>query len=136
MRRTGRQQPAGTVRIPWENVETADWDREAERIRVAEVGEFGQARPTHEFAVEEPSRLLQLIRERVTASVLLQRRVAVRGTQGLTVVARRSPHRHGEIVWACEYDPGLDPDDPVVRLAAEQGLRAAADEVGAGPAPI
>ena len=36
---------AASVRLPWEQVETADWDRDEERLRVAEVGEFG--RPAH-----------------------------------------------------------------------------------------
>jgi hypothetical protein len=124
------------TRIPWEQVETADWDRDEERLRVAEVGEFGQVRPVHEFGITEPGRLLQLVRERVTASVLLQRRVVVQGRRGLWVVARRSPHRDGEISWAYEYDVGVDPDDPVVRLAAERGLRDAAEEVGAAVDPI
>jgi hypothetical protein len=129
--------PSGSVlRIRWQDVETADWDREEERLRVSEVGEFGQVRPVHEFSLADPGRLLPMVRERVTASVLLQRRVPVTGSTGLTVVARRSPQGDGGISWALEYDVGVDPDDPVVRLAAEQGLRDAADEVGAAPDPI
>ena len=127
-------EPAET--LPWEGIETADWDRERERLRVTEVGEFGRIRPVHLFTLADPGRLLPMIRERVTASVLLQRRVQVTGTAGLMVVARRAPHGDGDITWACEYDEGVDPDDPVVRLAAEEGLRAAADEVGSGPDPI
>ena len=80
-RRAGRAPrsttPAG--RLPWEQVETADWDRDEDRLRVAEVGEFGQPRPVaraHRLA--GPGWLLQLIRERVTASVLLQRRARCR----------------------------------------------------------
>ena len=112
--------------MPWERVETADWDREEERLRVAEVGEFGQARPVHTFTVAEPRRLLQLVRERVMASVVLQRRVVVSGRQGVLVVARRAPRGNGEITWACEYDEGVDPDDPD---------RAAGRRRGAGSRP-
>jgi hypothetical protein len=121
--------PVETIR--WEQVETADWNRDEERFRIAEVGEFGQPRPVHEFTLSNPGRLLQLIRERVTASVLLQRRVELPGSRsGLTVVARRSPHRDGEISWAVEYDVGVDPADPAVVEVATAGLRAAQDEVG------
>ena len=67
-------------RIAWEQVETADWNREEERLVVSEVGEFGQVRPVHELAITDPGRLLQMIRERVTASVLLQRRVTLPGS--------------------------------------------------------
>ena len=118
------------TRLPWEGVETADWDSDAAQLRVAEVGEYGEVRPVHVFSVKEPGMLLQLIRERVTASVVLQRRVELTDTKGLTVIARRPPRRDGEITWAYELDPGVDPADPDVFEAAEQGLRAAADEVG------
>lgn len=124
--------PAGepATRIPWERVETADWDRDEERLRVARVAEFGQVRPVHEYTVAEPGLLLAMIRERVTASVLLQRRVLVSGRRGLMVIARRPPRGRGEITWAYEFDVGIDPADPVVREAAARGLRAAQDELG------
>ncbi len=118
-------------RIAWEQVETADWDRDEERLRVAEVGEFGRPRTVHEVRIADPGRLLQLVRERVTASVLLQRRISLPGSRkGLMVVARRSPHRGGEISWAVEYDVGVDPADPAVEQAAEAALRGAREEVG------
>ena len=126
----------GTVRIPWEQVETADWDRDEELLRVAEVGEFGVERPVHVFTLSDPVRLLQMIRERVTASVVLQRRVVVSGRRGLSVVGRRAPRGDGEISWAYEFDRGVDPSDPAVRAAAEEGLRAAQAEVGSEGQPI
>lgn len=125
-----------TTRIPWQQVETADWDREQERLRVAEVGEFGRPRPVHEFRAEDPSRLLQLVRERVTASVLMQRRVTVSGRKGFFVVARRAPDGSGEISWSYRFDPGVEPDDPGVRDAAERALATAAEELGSAAGPI
>jgi hypothetical protein len=82
--------------------------------------------------MEEPARLLQLVRERVTASILLQRRVRVRDRQAITVIGRRSPEG-GEVRWMHAYDPGLDPDDPEVRSAADAALAAAMAEVGESP---
>lgn len=122
--------PEPVVRIPWQLVERADWDRDAERLRVLEVGQFGAVRPSYDFEIEDPGLLLQLIRERVTASVVLQRRVLVNGKRGLFVVARRPPRGSGEITWAYEFDESVDPADPVVMAAAERGLRAAAEELG------
>jgi len=124
----GAEGPA--VRIPWEQVERADWDRDEERLVVVEVGQFGRERPQHRFHVSDPGVLLELLRERVTASVVLQRRVRTHGKRGLIVVARRSPTRQGEVTWAYEFDPGVDPDDPAVRAAAEEGLREARAEIG------
>lgn len=123
----------GAVRtIPWERVETADWDRDESRLRVSEVADFGRPRPVHVLTVAEPGALLPMVRERVTASVLLQRRVVVSGKRGLTVIARRPPRGPGEITWAVDFDTGVDPADPLVALAAEEGLRAAQEELGSG----
>jgi hypothetical protein len=117
-------------RIPWERVERADWDRDEERFVVLEVGEFGRVRPLHEFGVAEPGLLLELVRERVTASVVLQRRVNTEGKKGLLVIGRRSPVGDGTISWAYEFDAGVDPEDPAVMAAAEAGLRAAQADLG------
>lgn len=121
---------AETLRIPWEEVEAADWDAETSTLRVTEVGSWGEERPEHVFTLPEPGRLLELVRERVTASIVLQRHVAIRGRKGLRVVARRPPYGDREISWIYEYDEGVDPDDPAVRQAAEEALAAARDEVG------
>lgn len=118
--------------IPWQQVEAADWSRDDDRLRVSEVGEFGQERPSYEFTLTDPGKLLAVIRERVTASVVLQRHVELAGGAGLFVVARRAPTGGDEITWSYEYDAGVDPDDPQVRIAAQRGLRAAAEELGLG----
>ncbi|MFB9314994.1 hypothetical protein [Nocardioides plantarum] len=117
-------------RVPWEQVEAADWDRDTAVLRLSEVGAWGAERPEHLYDVAEPGRLVQLIRERVTASVVYQRHVPLDGRRGLRVIARRAPGVAGSLTWIYEYDEGVDPDDPVVRLAAARALTAARDEVG------
>jgi hypothetical protein len=118
------------VRLGWQDVEAADWDRDTEEFRVAEVGSWGEPRVEHRFAISEPRRLLELVRERVTASVLLVRHVPLEGRRGVRVIARRDPAGDRALRWIYEYDAGIDPDDPTVRLAAEMALAAAQDEVG------
>ena len=120
-------------RLAWEDVAHADWDREQDRLRVVELAEFGVAPVVHELAIEDPGLVLDLVRERVTASVLLTRRVPVEPRRGLTVVARRAPGGRDPVTWSYELDSGLDPDDPLVRAAAEQGLRSAREELGLDP---
>ena len=120
----------GGTRLAWEAVEAADWDRETEVFRVVEVGTWGEVRGEHRFVIGEPRRLLELVRERVTASVLLVRHVPIEGRRGLRVIARRSPTGDRGVRWLYEYDAGIDPGDPVVRLAAENALADARSEVG------
>jgi hypothetical protein len=119
-----------TRRVPWEQVEAADWDRDTDTFRLSEVGTWGAPRPVHTATLEEPGRLLELVRERVTASVVLQRHVAVAGRRGLRVIARRAPAGSGRIQWVYEYDEGVDPDAPAVREAARSALEAMQRDVG------
>jgi len=123
-------------RVPWEQVQTADWDRDEGRLRVSEVGAWGRPRPQHtltipDTAAKDADRLLQLLRERVTASVLLSRHVPVTGRRGVRIIARRAPSGRSDVQWLYEYDEGVDPEDPFVRAAAETALAAAQADVGA-----
>ena len=111
-------------------MEAADWDRDTSRLRVSEVGTWGEERVEHSLIIEEPGQLLELVRERVTASVVLQRHVPLAGRRGLRVIARRAPRGDRPLTWLYEYDEGIDPADPSVRAAAEAALAAARDEVG------
>lgn len=120
----------GDLRIPWETVEKADWDADTSTLTVTEVGAWGQQRPVHRVELAESGRLLQLIRERVTASVVLQRHVPVHGRKGFFIVARRAFGADAEIAWFYEYEEGIDPADPGVRRKAEAALTEAQQDVG------
>lgn len=126
------RQPSGApreLRLPWEQVDAAGWDEPTSTLRVSLVGGVpGEA--SHAYRLEEARALLELLRERVTASVVLQRHVLVPGHGGVTVVARRAPSGAVDVVWSVRHDDGTDPSDPVVRDAVEQALADAKDEVG------
>lgn len=117
---------------PWEQVLRADWDEESRLLDVVPVGDYGRPVERGSFVLERSAPvadLLTLIRERVSASVVLQRAVAVTGKRGFRLFARRPP-RGGAISWAFELDPGVDPDDPVVRRAMDDALAEAQTSVG------
>ena len=122
----------GEEQLPWEQVEAADWDRDVDLLRISEVDTWGEQRVEHAFSFDDPRRLLQLVRERVTASVVLQRHVPVDGRRGLRVIARRAPSGDRPVAWFYEYDEGVDPSDPAVRDAAKDALRVAREELGQG----
>lgn len=119
-----------TACLPWETVQAADWDKDTNTVRVTEVGEYGRPRAAYQFVLDNPALLLQLIRERVTASVVLQQGHLVSGKRGFKVIGRRSPTGVGPISWMFEFDAGIDPDDPLVALAAEDALARARADVG------
>lgn len=121
--------PDGT-RLPWHEVETADWDRETGALVVRGVGRYGQPRPEHHLVLSDPGRVLELLRERVTASIVLTRHVLVDGPFGVKVIGRRESSGAREVEWFVEYDAGLDPADPMVEIAVAEALAATRAEVG------
>lgn len=119
-----------TRRVPWEQVEAVHWDRDTDTFRLSEVGSWGERRPVHTATIDDPGRLLELVHERVTASVVLQRHVPVSGRRGVRVIARRAPSGPGAIQWVYEYDEGVDPDDATVRRVAREALDVMRRDVG------
>ncbi len=118
------------VRLAWEVVEHAEWEQDSGALLVTETADFGERRQQHRADFDDASRLLQLIRERVTASVVLTRFVPVEGRAGMTLVGRRAPGSDGEVEWSFVLGAGLDPDDPRLREIAQQALAEAERELG------
>jgi hypothetical protein len=120
---------AGFRRIGWEQVERADWQRDTSTLAVVEVSPWGEPEPRTDIEVDDPGLLLELLRERVTKSVVVTMFAPVRGRAGLSVVGRRPPAGNGPIVWSYLLAAGLDPSDPDVIEVAERTLREAEREL-------
>ncbi len=118
------------VRLPWEEIATAEWDTDESELHVVEVGSYGEVRGEHRLALVDADRLLTLVRERVTASMVVQRHVTVRGRLGVRILGRRAPSGRGPISWFVEYDAGLDPDDVAVSAVVDDALALARGDVG------
>lgn len=119
----------GYRRLGWEEIERAEWLGDEERLALVEAADWGEAERRHEIEVAEPGELVDLLRERVTRSVLTTAYAKVRGRAGISVVARRSPVGDGPVQWSYVLADGLDPDDPDVTAVAERLQRVAAAEL-------
>ncbi len=117
-------------RVPWEAVAKADWDTDEETLRVVETAPWGEEQPVHVRRLADAERLLDLVRERVTASIVVQRHATVVQRLGVRVVGRRAPGSSDPIAWYVDYDDGLDPADPVVRTLVGEVLASAQADVG------
>lgn len=117
-------------RVPWASIDRADWNDADQELRITELAGFGQPMPRSVGRLRGADRLLQLVRERVTASVVAVRAVPLRGRLGVRVVARRDPDRSGELTWSAVLDSGLDATDPAVIDAAQEALERVRSEVG------
>lgn len=119
----------GWLRIPWERIDRARYDDDSDLLQVVEVADLGEPEPTHSLSLRQPRRLLDLVRDRVTASILISRHVPVQGSRGIKVIARRSPVG-GPVEWSFLLATGLDPDAPEVRAAFAAGQADAESELG------
>jgi len=119
----------GYRRLGWEQVERADWQRETERLAIVEVTDREAPPTTTVVRIDEPGHLLELLRERVTKSIVCSVYSRVRGSAGLSIVGRRSPSGDGPVTWAYVLSPSLDPRDPVVVRVAEATLDQARREL-------
>lgn len=131
--RSGATGPDGdgghATRLPWERIERADWHRDTRRLAVVEVAEPNEPERRHEMVLTDATRLLALLRERVTKSVVVNVYAPVSGRRGLNVVGRRSPAGDGTVSWSFVLAAGLDPADPIVQAVAEQALASARAEL-------
>jgi hypothetical protein len=122
--------PVSYQRLPWEGVENASWHAESQTLVVVEVADERQQATHHSLAVAEGGRLLELLRERVTKSVVHRQFEAVRGKSGVSVIARRSPVGNGRVAWSTVYAIGLNPSDPSVVAAVARARAKAEVELG------
>ena len=116
-------------KVAYEDVERAEWQGEESRLAVVEVASWGEPERRTQINVEQPGRLLELLRERVTRSVVINLYAPVHGRRGLSVIGRRSPAAGGQITWSYLLAKGLDPDDPAVQEVAARTLSAAEAEL-------
>jgi hypothetical protein len=118
-------------RVGWEQIERANWDSESSILHVYETTDFGTPLRATELKVEDPGRFGQLLRERVDASIVVQRHVPLAGKRGVRIVGRRNPATtDAAITWNFVLDKGLEPSQPGLLDAAEAALRQVREEFG------
>ena len=109
----------GDVRLPWEQVHQATWH--GGWLYVQETSTLDARGGEHHLRLDDPGRLPEAVRERVSATILVNQYARLTGDHGVRVVARRSP-TGTETTWTLVFDAELDPHDPALRTAAGQVL--------------
>ncbi|MEU4602105.1 hypothetical protein AB0F43_03895 [Kribbella sp. NPDC023972] len=123
--------PAALRRVGWEKIERAGWDSEASVMHIYETTEFGTPLRATELKIDDPGRFGQLLRERIDASIVVQRHVPLAGKRGVRIVGRRNPSAtDAPVTWNFVLDKGLEPDQPGIVDAAEAALKSVRDEFG------
>jgi hypothetical protein len=117
-------------RVDWSTVAHAEWSDERSQLQVDQLGAEGTEPETHQLVLDEPGRLPEVVRDRVTSSIVASRRTPVDGKAGVRVVARRVPGED-ELQWQVVVDSGLDPADPRVQVASDAAVSDLRRELGA-----
>lgn len=106
-------------RVPWDLVGRANWVEPNLDVVFQHVP-GGPTSNVH-FALTNSGELPTALRERVTASIVIQERVLLDGEKGALMIARKGVD-DGEIRWSVVFDEGLDPNNPVLRQRADEML--------------
>ncbi|NED96911.1 hypothetical protein G1H11_16515 [Phytoactinopolyspora alkaliphila] len=112
--------------IAWHEIERASWDGDDEVLTVEPVATSGRKR-VHRLPIATPGRLVDVVRERVVASVVISRHVPLRGRRGVRVTGRRQAD--GELIWSAVLDPGIDMRDAETRHQVDTAVAAVRHEV-------
>ncbi|HEX4816156.1 MAG TPA: hypothetical protein VFV66_25715 [Nonomuraea sp.] len=113
---------ADGTRVPYEEIDKASWDEQGLRVLTMDGG-------WHAERIAEPRMLPETVRERVNATIVVNKHVSLPGRGGVRLVARRRPG--GEMLgWTLVFDDGLDPADPGLRAQAEQALEGVRRSMG------
>lgn len=120
-----QRNPPDYSRLGWEQIERASYDSGV--LTVVLGVDLDEA--TLRVPVGDGRDLPVVVRDRVTASVIVDRFVALDGNVGVRVVGRRGPM--GTIAWRAVLDPELA-DDPAARAEAQLALAEVRAEVGGG----
>lgn len=127
----GKPTAESVRRVGWEQIERAGWDSEASVLHVYETTDFGTPLRATDLKIDDPGRFGQLLRERVDASIVVQRHVPLAGKRGVRIVGRRNPSTtEAPITWNFVLDKGLEPTQPGIVDAAEAALTAVREEFG------
>lgn len=118
-----QRNPPEYSRYGWEQIEHVTYD--AGVLTVDLVPQQGSA--SLRIPVGDAPRLPVVVRDRVTASVLIDRFVPLRGDAGVRVVARRSVD--GQVAWRTVLDADLA-NDPAAKRSADEALNDVRAEIG------
>ena|SRR5437868_6357032 len=104
------------TRVPWQRIDKATWDEEGLLVVTTDGARLSAK-------VNEPRMLPEAVRERVNASIVVNKYVRLPGRGGVRMVARRVPGSD-EFGWTVLFDEEEDAADPGARAQAEQALQA------------
>jgi hypothetical protein len=117
--------PRGVViRRPWTDVRYAAWEARSGALAISWVG----TRQTTPLEIEDPSRLPDVVHQRVSDSVVLATEVIVPGGRRVWVALRKA--HDGTLSTQAVPPPGVDLDLPPIAAVVQRAMKALRAEAG------
>lgn len=108
----------GWTHLGWHEIERGGWDEEGGRL-----GWYRYGGERGELALTEPGRLPEVFRERVAASIVLEKFVPIRNGRGVLISGRRDLAAPGSpITWNATLGRGLTWHTEGVQAATEAAI--------------
>jgi hypothetical protein len=114
-------------RVGWEEVIRTGWDDRRRILALTGAGPSGMWR--EELAVDRDSALVELARERVSATLLASAAIRYRDRICAVVMARRLPGS-GKVIWVTLLNQTGDTEDQAVRAKAAAAIAALGAQTG------
>jgi hypothetical protein len=114
--------------VGWHEIERGDWEAEQRRLSWSQYVGADESTRAVSVVLTEPGRLPELFRERISASIAIQKFVAISGERGVLVTARRALGPSGEIIWHGTVTKGLSRRTESVQEAVDQATAAVRSE--------
>jgi hypothetical protein len=108
--------------IGWHEIERGGWNAELRKLSWVLHGAPGNPSPRGSLQLVEPGRLPELFRERVSATIALERFIPLVGARGVTITARRDLGASGMVAWHSTLTRGLSWESDGVRAAVDQAM--------------
>jgi hypothetical protein len=123
---------AGWTHIGWHEIERGGWNAELRKLSWVLHAAAGKPSPRGSLELLEPGRLPELFRERISATIALERFVPLLGERGVTISARRDLGASGAVAWHSTLTRGLSWETDGVRAAVDQALEQLRTEYDVG----
>jgi hypothetical protein len=108
--------------LGWHEIERGGWNSERNKLSWVRYAAPGGV-PTHGvLELTEPGRVPELFRERISATIAVERFVPLAGERGVIIAARRDLGGSGAVVWHGTLTRGLSWQTDGVRSAVDQAM--------------
>jgi hypothetical protein len=112
----------GWEHIGWHVIERGSWNAELRRLSWVLYAAPGEVAARGSIELTDPGRMPELFRERISATIAIEKFVPLSGERGVTVAARRDLGGGGAVSWHGTLTRGLSWQTDGVPAAVDQAM--------------